>query len=88
MADVLTARRFGDAPRLDEPARILGVTVMALVECKCGGRQQIMLVQAQKAVCEHCGRVFSLDRVTWSKSDAVPHVELTATASRAEQILS
>ncbi len=75
-------------PRLSEPADILGVTVMALIECKCGGQQQIMLVQSQKAVCDHCGRIFNLDRVEWSKNYLIPVVELTATASRGEQLAS
>lgn len=75
-------------PRLDEPAKIVGLTVLVAVQCQCGSPTSIGLLNAQPAVCEACGAVFSLDSVLWEKGSAAPKIALSASPSRAKALLS
>ena len=80
---------FKTIPRLDEPAKICGLTVLVSVQCnECGSPQQIGLINAQKGVCEGCGAVFNLERVSWRKDSPMPKIELSATPSRAKALSS
>lgn len=75
-------------PRLDEPAKVCGLQIVVLIQCQCGCPQQIGLLNAQKAVCEDCGAVFSLDAVSWEQGSPTPTVRLSASPSRAKALLS
>lgn len=73
-------------PRLDEPAKVMGLTILVSVQCQCGAPTLIGLLNAQSAVCEACGAVFSLDSVTWEKGSSTPAIQLSASPSRAQTL--
>ena len=70
-------------PRLDEPATVVGLTLIVSVQCKhCTDTRLIGLLNSQPAVCEGCGSVFTLDAVTWEKGSATPQIALSAIPPR------
>ena len=73
-------------PRLDEPAKISGFTLLLAIVCSCGAKEPIGLMNAQKAVCEGCGRVFHANSITWDKTHGISNVDITASLSRQEVI--
>lgn len=75
-------------PRLDEPAAIVGLTILVSVQCQCEAQTTLGLINAQPAVCEACGAVFSVDAVTWEKGSLTPSIRLSAAPSRAQALLS
>lgn len=75
-------------PRLDEPASIVGLTLIVSVQCKCEAQTVLGLLNAQPAVCEACGAAFSVDAVNWEKGSPVPSIRLSAAPSRAQALLS
>lgn len=79
--------KYRDMPRLDEPGQILGLTLLVSVQCQCGAPTLIGLLNAQPAVCETCGAVFSLDAVSWNKDHPTPTIAMRATPSRAKTLL-
>lgn len=85
---IIPAPTFRHMPRLDEPATVMGLTVLVSVRCACGSPTLIGLLNAQPAVCEPCGAVFSLDSVAWNKGSATPTVRLSASPSRAQTLMT
>lgn len=80
---------YRQIPRLDEPATVLGLMVIANVQCKaCAGASVLSLIGDQPAVCEGCGAAFVLDAVTWEKGVAVPQIRLSASPSRAKALVT
>ena len=69
---------FRSIPRLDEPATIGGFTLLLAVFCSCGAKEPIGLMNAQKAVCEGCGRVFHANSLSWDKTRGLSDVDITA----------
>jgi hypothetical protein len=75
--------------RVDEPATVVGLMIVVSVRCRqCDAPDLIGLLNAQKAACDTCGAVISLDAVEWDTRAATPRVALSATPSRARAILS
>lgn len=83
-------RDHGSIPRLDEPAKVLGLTVLVAVECQqCEApRGQVCLVNAQPAACPKCGAILEAERVTWDSRQPIPSIAISASPSRAKQLLS
>ena len=76
-------------PTLNEPAQVVGITVLVSVQCRqCDSPDLIGLINGQKAVCETCGAVLNLDALSWRNGDPHPQVALSAAPSRAKQLLS
>lgn len=73
---------------VDEPAVVLGLTILVSVQCRCGAKAAIGLLNSQASVCEACGATFSLDRVTWEKGSSTPSIALSSSPSRAKALLS
>ena len=71
-----------------ELATVTGVTVLVSIRCRCGTVAQLGLINAQPALCESCGRVFTCDAVEWAKDRSVPHVSLSSSPSRADLLSS
>jgi hypothetical protein len=63
-----------------EPARVVSLTILVTVHCQqCLSTDDLVLVNAQPAVCPSCGALLSLDRVTW---DNVQQPSIALSASR------
>lgn len=76
-------------PRLDEPATVLGLTILVSVQCKqCESEEAIGLINAQPAVCQGCGAVISVDAVRWAKGSTAPQITLSASPSRATALIT
>jgi hypothetical protein len=75
-------------PRLDEPASIVGLTILVSVQCKCGTPTALGLINAQPAVCDACGVVFTVDAVSWEKGSTTPRIALSSSPSLAQALTS
>lgn len=73
-------------PTIGQRGKVLGATMLVVIECPCGSSVPICLVQAQKAICEACGRVHQMHRCAWDEADTLPVVDISSTPSRAEML--
>lgn len=85
---IITIPDHRHIPRLDEPGKVMGLTLIVSVQCACGAPTLIGLLNAQPAVCDLCGAVFSVDAVTWNKESPTPKIALRASPSRAQALSS
>lgn len=74
-------------PPVHEPGTVVGLTVLVSVQCACGA-VALGLVNAQPAVCEACGTVFSLESVAWEAGGLTPKIVLRSSPSRAQALSS
>lgn len=62
----------------NEPATVLGLTLITTIQCQqCEQQETIVLVNAVHAACPTCGTVFSVDAVEWSNDQPQPKVALS-----------
>jgi hypothetical protein len=85
---IITLPRHRDHLTIEEPGTVMGLTVLVSVQCRCGAETLIGLLNAQAAVCELCGKVFTLDAVSWKKGSERPSISLSSSPSRAEALSS
>ena len=76
-------------PRVDEPAVVISLTLIVVVQCKqCASPTPIGLLNTQQSVCESCGALYALDAVRWEKGNPVPSVTLSAVPSIAKSLVT
>jgi hypothetical protein len=59
-------------------ATVIGLQILAMVDCPCGSQTTLGLLNAQPAICPVCGTVHTLDAVSWESTSPVPRVTVTS----------
>jgi hypothetical protein len=60
------------------PATVIGLQILAMIECPCGSQTTLGLLNAQPATCHVCGTVHTLDAVSWDSASPAPRVDVTS----------